>query len=168
MQHRVRAGWLVIVTACSATAKPPAKPPPELAIETFSGCVPYGYFRLKLVSFPSETGDHAVFGRAHEAALGHEALANTAADAKHYGVAAREFFACAVSYRAVPDGDIGLATAIDNARFCYENAIHAFSNAGELASTGRALLDHAVTDDPRNAEFLRDQLAKLPADCKLE
>jgi hypothetical protein len=61
-----------------------------------------------------------------------------------------------------------MATAIDNARLCYDNAIHAFANAGELASTGRAMLDHAVADDPRNAEFLRGKLAKLPTDCRVE
>ena len=152
--------WLVVVVACASTPKEET-----ISIAEVNYCVPYAYYGLKMTSFPSETGDHAAFHAADGAAREHAETATTAADAKRYGDAARAFFACAVDYRAVPAGDPGLALALDNARACYGNAISAFANAGQWASAGRALVERAEHDDPRLADYLRDQVAKAPSDC---
>jgi len=156
--------WLVVVTACASA---PAKQEETIALVPAPSCVAYSYYRLKYTSFPSESGEHAAFYAADHAAREHVAAAESAADAKHYGAAARAFLACAVDYRGVPDDDRGLPTALENARFCYQNALAAFANAGE-AATGRALVEQAARDDARQGEFLRDQLAHAPGDCKVE
>lgn len=162
-----RAAWVLIVAlGCAHAARSPAPAIGDsVAPVVFTPpCTAYEFYGLSLTSFPSETGAHDAFDTADAAARAHYDRGAAAGATRDYAEAAKEFLACGGAYRAVPDADPGIATAIKNAQRCYKNAILSFANAGTLHAQG-VLLDLTASDDHRLADYIRAELAKAPIEC---
>ncbi len=166
-----RSRWfLVVALGCAHPAKPAAPATPATGDSVAPAvitppCATYEFYALSLTSFPSETGTHDAFYAADSAARAHYERGASAGEAHHYGEAAAEFLACGEAYRAVPDGDLGVATAIKNAQLCYKNSIFAYANAGLLQRRGQQQLELAASDDRRAGDYIRAELAKAPVEC---
>lgn len=121
---------------------PPGPPGPDDEVV----CARYGYQVLL-----SAADDVTVFAqRDYDAAIA----------AKDDRAAAQHFLDCARRFALVP-GDDGLYQA----HVCYYDAIYAFANANALDHGGRDAMLAAAAADPRNADYIKTELAGI-TDCR--
>jgi hypothetical protein len=164
----MRAGIAVLFAACGHAASPaPVAPAPahDEALDVI--CPQYGFEILVMEDHKTDDGPELVTAvdGAQSAAQADEQAANAAVAAGRQRDAALAYLACAKRFAAVPDGDPMIGTAIYDARVCYDDAIWAFANAGRLAAEGNAALEAAAAADARNAQHIRDELAKDWGEC---
>lgn len=167
---------VVLAVACGrgrgAAITRPTDPKPAVASEAVAGeaaepelgTPACGLYAMKVLPRRAP-GSHA---SSHPAMASAEAAAEQAATASEGGdhvEAARRYLACATRHREVPEDHPLRAAATANAEICYENAIYSYANAGRFAAEGRAVIERAVAEDPRHADFLRARLADPPSEC---
>ena len=149
-------------TTAAPTTSAPAETTDDVTFEPVeAGCTPLGLLVLQQSAASPSVKIHDAMGRAQAA---YDAAA-AAHERGAYLEAARQFLACAVAYREVPDGHWQRGTASENAASCYKNASYAYASGGRFAAEGRAALERAADEDPRHAEILRAVLASPPHDC---
>jgi hypothetical protein len=159
---------MVMLVGCghaAPNAAPVAEPAPAEVV--LGSCAPYSYQLLITESHHEYDGAPMVTAVDDAQAIAqHDYDAAVAADQAHQPrEAARHFLDCAHRFVAVSDGDPMAPSALGEARICYYDAIYAFANAGAFEREGRAALEQAAAADPRNAAYIRGELARPPIDC---